>query len=252
MAHCEPRRDVAAGADGGRARAISQPRRRSVAGRPRELEGSLGYTLLGVEDPDNRLAAWLEQTLRLYDDATLRKSLTQKYGVEISKLPKAQSRKGPTRLPESRVYEVAVPAALYAEALDKPGVDPAKLGGPIPLFFMLFREGQRTWLGFSSYAPLLEERLTSLLTPVGAAATLESKEGLSGCAVSPRTSAASGRWRACSPGRHSDKTSSRGYCPASAGARCPSWGALTVAAPDRAARSRCTCRRRCSETSRRP
>jgi hypothetical protein len=143
------------------------------------LRASLGYTIVGVEDPDNRVAAWLEQTLRLYDDATLRKSLTQKYGLEVSKLPKAQSRKGPSRLPESRVYEVAVPAAVYAEALDKPGVDAAKLGGPIPLFFMLFREGQRTWLGFSSYAPLLEERLTSVLAPVGAGATLERKEGLS-------------------------------------------------------------------------
>lgn len=142
------------------------------------LRASLGYTILGVEDPDNQLAAWLEQTLRLYDDATLRKSLTQKYGLEVGKLPKAQSRKGPARLPDSRVYEVALPAALYVEALDKPGVDPAKLGGPIPLFFMLFREGQRTWLGFSSYAPLLEARLTSLLTPGGTEATLESKAGL--------------------------------------------------------------------------
>lgn len=142
------------------------------------LRASLGYTIVGVEDPEQRVAAWLEQTLRLYDDATLRKSLAQKYGLEVSKLPKAQSRKGPARLPESRVYEVAVPAALYAEALDKPGLDPAKLGGPIPLFFMLFREGQRTWLGFSSYAPLLEERLTSVLTPIGPEATLERKEGL--------------------------------------------------------------------------
>jgi hypothetical protein len=139
---------------------------------------SLGYTIIGIDDPDNRTGALLDQTLRLYDDATLRKSLTQKYGVDAAKLPTVQSRKGPARLPASRVYEVLVPAALYADALDKPGVDAAKLGAPIPLVVVVFREERRTWFGFSSYAQLVEERLGTLLAPKGPEATLERKAGL--------------------------------------------------------------------------
>jgi len=142
------------------------------------LRAGLGYTIIGTEDPQNRHGSFLEQTLRLYEDSTLRKSLSQKYGLDVTKLPKVQSRKGPARLPDSRVYEVSVPAALYAQALDKPELDPTTLGGPIPVFFMTFREGSRTWIGFSSYAQVLEERLAALLAPSGPEATLEGRAGL--------------------------------------------------------------------------
>lgn len=141
------------------------------------LRSSLGYTLIGVEDPQGRYGALLEQTLRLYEDPTLRKSLSQKYGVDAAKLPKAQSKKGPARLAESRSYEVALPAALYAEMLGDKTLDPAKLGGPLPLVIITFRDGPRTWIGFSSYAQLIEERLTALVA-TSSPSTLQNRAGL--------------------------------------------------------------------------
>jgi hypothetical protein len=143
-----------------------------------DLRASLGYTIIGIEDESNRYGALLEQTLHLYEDPTLRKGLTQKYGLNATKLPKVQSKKGPARLAESRVYELALPPALYAEALDKPDVDPATLGGPLPLVIITFRQGHRTWIGFSSYAQLIEDRLASVVTPAGPDATLEGRAGL--------------------------------------------------------------------------
>jgi hypothetical protein len=142
------------------------------------LRANFGYMITGIEDPQSRLGPFLEQTLRLYDDGTLRKSLSQKYGLDVTKLPKVQSRKGPARLPNSRVYEVSVPAALYAQVLDKPNLDPTTLGGPIPLFLVTFRDGTRTWLGISSYAQVIEERLAALLTAPAPEATLEGRAGL--------------------------------------------------------------------------
>jgi hypothetical protein len=142
------------------------------------LRANFGYTISGVEDPQGHLGAFIEQTLRLYEDGTLRKSLSQKYGLDVTKLPKVQSRKGPARLPESRLYEISVPAALYAQVLDKPDLDPATLGGPIPLVLVIFREGNRTWLGLSSYAQVIEERLAGLITAPGPEATLAGRPGL--------------------------------------------------------------------------
>ena len=124
-----------------------------------KLRASFGYTLVGVEDEQNRYAAWLAKTLELYEDATLRKSLAQKYGLEPAKLPKVQSRRGPAKLAESRIYEVPVPAAIIAKAQGDDAVDPATLGGPIPIVIMTAREGKRSWLGFSSYAELLEQQI---------------------------------------------------------------------------------------------
>jgi hypothetical protein len=143
-----------------------------------EIRASLGYTLLGVEDAANRYGALLEQTLRLYEDPTLRKGLSQKYGLDPARLPRVQSKKGPARLAESRAYEVSVPPALYVQALEQSDVDPASLGGPLPLTIITFREGERTWIGFSSYAQLVEDRLTSLITPGGPDTTLATRPGL--------------------------------------------------------------------------
>jgi hypothetical protein len=143
-----------------------------------EIRASLGYTLLGIEDATNRYGALLEQTLRLYEDPTLRKGLSQKYGLDPSRLPKVESKKGPARLAESRAYEVSVPPALYVQALEKSDVDPASLGGPLPLTIITFREGERTWIGFSSYAQLVEDRLTALITQASPEATLAARPGL--------------------------------------------------------------------------
>jgi hypothetical protein len=67
---------------------------------------------------------------------------------------------------------------LYVQALEKSDVDPASLGGPLPLTIITFREGERTWIGFSSYAQLVEDRLTSLITPASPDATLATRTGL--------------------------------------------------------------------------
>lgn len=144
-----------------------------------ELRASLGYTVVGVDDEQNRYGKWLEQTLDLYEDASLRKGLSQKYGIDPGKLPKVKSRRGPPALPESRVYEIEVPPALFAAALDDTTTDPATLGGPIPVALIACREGQRTWLGLSSYLPLVEERLTALVKSAQPReATLANRSGL--------------------------------------------------------------------------
>jgi hypothetical protein len=142
-----------------------------------ELRQSFGYTIVGVEDPENRFGAWLQKTLELYEDAALRKSLAAKYGLDPKKLPKAQSKKGPARLPDARSIEIALPAELFAEALADKGIDATKLS-PIPLSILSCREGKYTWLGVSSYGAVLEQKLASVLSASGPEGSLATRAGL--------------------------------------------------------------------------
>ncbi len=142
-----------------------------------ELRADLGYTVVGIDDPESRYGGWLEQTLKLYEDAALRKSLAAKYGLDPTKLPKAQSKKGPARLAQAKTIELALPAELFADALAKKGLDPAKLE-PIPLSIISCREGQYTWFGVSSYGSVAEQKLTAVLAAAGPESTLSTRTGL--------------------------------------------------------------------------
>ncbi len=152
----------------------------ALAGNPADahaqVRASLGWTLVGTEDENARYGAFFEQTLKLYEDAALRRGLAKNQGLDTAKLPKVQSRKGPARLPDSRIYEVSLPPSLYAEIAPESGA--AKLDKPIPFAILVCRDGRRTWLGLSSYADLLEERMAALLGTPDPASTLDRKSGL--------------------------------------------------------------------------
>jgi hypothetical protein len=142
-----------------------------------ELRSAIGYAVLGVEDPDNRYTAWFEQTLVLYEDAALRKSMKAKYGLDASKLPKVVSKKGPAGLANARTYELSLPAALFAEALEEKGVDVSKLA-PIPIVVVTSRDAGYTWFGVSSYGSVLERKLATTLAKGGPEGTLQGRAGL--------------------------------------------------------------------------
>jgi len=143
-----------------------------------KLRASFGYLLLGVDDEANRVVELLERSLKLYEDTALRKGLSQRYGLSSSKLPKVQSKKGPARLPESRVYEISLPPTVYADMVGEK-IDKAQLGNtPLPLVLVSCRAGQRTWIAVSSYTALNEELLSGALAPSGPEATLASRAGL--------------------------------------------------------------------------
>jgi hypothetical protein len=136
--------------------------------------------VLGIEDEGKLVGAFLERTLKAYEDAALRKGLSQRFGVKVDKLPKVTSKKGPARLPESRVYELSLPASAMAKLYDLEDDKSApKVSGNVPLVLMTCREGAHTWVAFSSYAALAEERLAGVLAPSGSEATLERRAGLS-------------------------------------------------------------------------
>lgn len=145
-----------------------------------QLRARAGYTIVGVEDEGKVLNAFLERTLKAYEDTALRKGLSQRFGVKTDKLPKVTSKKGPARLPESRVYELNLPASAMAKLYDLEDDDQGapKLSGNVPLVLITCREGTRTWLAFSSHAALAEERLASVLAPGGPEGTLERRTGL--------------------------------------------------------------------------
>jgi hypothetical protein len=162
------------------ARGAVPPRFVAAAPDAREkLRASIGYALFGIDDDANSYAGLLERTLRLYEDPALRKGLAQKYGLDTSKLPKVQSKKGSAKLPDSHVYQLDLPGALYASALgkDAKSVDPKKLA-PLPLVLYTCRDHQRTWLAISSYSQLAEERLAGVLAPSSPEATLAHRAGL--------------------------------------------------------------------------
>jgi hypothetical protein len=142
-----------------------------------QVRSAIGYAVLGVEDPDSRYTAWFEQTLKLYEDTALRKSLKAKYGFDASKLPKAVSKKGPASLTDSHTYELSVPAALFAEAFEEKGVDVSKLA-PIPIVVVTSRDGGYTWFGVSSYGNVLERKLASVMTKAGPEGGLGARAGL--------------------------------------------------------------------------
>jgi hypothetical protein len=144
-----------------------------------QLRARAGYLVIGTEDEGNQYGAFLERTLKAYEDTALRKGLSQRYGVKTDKLPKVTSKKGPTRLPESKVYEINLPASAFAKiysAAEGKNAPPLPSGN-IPLVLMTCREGSRTWLAFSSYAALAEERLAGVLA-AGPETTLARRTGL--------------------------------------------------------------------------
>jgi hypothetical protein len=143
-----------------------------------QVRADFGYLLVGIEDEGKRYMELLERTLKAYEDTALRKGLEQRYGLKTSKLPKVQSRKGPSRLPESHAYEVALPASAFAETFGQRSKDAPPLTGNVPFVILTCREGQRTWLALSSYAALAEERLTAVLAASGPEATLARRPGL--------------------------------------------------------------------------
>jgi hypothetical protein len=144
------------------------------------LRANAGYVIVGVEDEGNRYGALLERSLKLYEDSALRKGLNQRYGLNTTKLPKVQSKKGPARLPESRVYSVDIPAATFAslsgEKLEHATGKPAS--GTVPITLLTCREGTRTWIAASSYAAWNEELLAGVLSSTGPEATLARRAGL--------------------------------------------------------------------------
>jgi hypothetical protein len=142
-----------------------------------QLRAELGYAVIGVEDPDNRYGAWFQKTLELYEDSALRKSLAAKYGLDPTKLPKAQAKKGPARLGDAKTYELGLPAALFSEALGEKGVDPKTLA-PIPIVLISCREGKYTWFGLSSYGSVLEQKLSAVLTASAPEGSLATRAGL--------------------------------------------------------------------------
>lgn len=144
-----------------------------------QLRARAGYMLLGIEDEGKLVGSFLERTLEAYQDTALRKGLSQRYGVKADQLPKVTSKKGPARLPESRVYEVNLPASALAKLYDLHDDESTrKLSGNVPLVLMTCRDGARTWVAFSSYAALAEERLAGVLAPAGSEAMLERRAGL--------------------------------------------------------------------------
>ncbi len=143
-----------------------------------QLRARAGYVLLGLEDESKQLGAFLERTLKAYEDPALRKGLSQRYGVKTDKLPKVTSKKGPARLPESRVYELSLPASAMAKLYDADDDKSAIPSGNVPLVLITARDGARSWLAFSSYASLAEERLAGVLAPSGPEGTLERRAGL--------------------------------------------------------------------------
>jgi hypothetical protein len=153
-----------------------------------ELRQSFGYAIVGIDDPEARFGAWLQKTLELYQDGALRKSLAAKYGLDPSKLPKAQTKKGPARLSEAKTIEIMLPAAFFAEALDEKGIDPAKLS-PIPLSIVSCREGNYTWLGVSSYGAVLEQKLSSVLGAPAPEGSLTTRTGLDRLRLEPANAA---------------------------------------------------------------
>jgi hypothetical protein len=156
---------------------------RLVSAHPDErerLRKDAGYVIVGVEDPGNRYGALLERTLKLYEDGALRKGLNQRYGLETSKLPKVTSKKGPSKLPESHLYSVELPAEVFAKLSGekKKGEDQKPPSGTVPVALLTCREGQRTWMAASTYPALNEELLVKVLAASGPEATLARREGL--------------------------------------------------------------------------
>jgi hypothetical protein len=156
---------------------------RLIAATPDEkeqLRASAGYVIIGAEDEGNHYGALLERTLKLYEDSALRKGLNQRYGLNTSKLPKVQSKKGPARLPESHVYNVDIPAATFARLSGgekHEHTDAKPMSGTVPISILTCREGQRTWIAASSYAAWNEELLAGVLSS-GPEAGLAKREGL--------------------------------------------------------------------------
>jgi hypothetical protein len=145
-----------------------------------QLRANTGYLIVGAEDEGKRYGALLERTLKLYEDSALRKGLTQRYGLNASKFPKVQSRKGPPRLPESHVYALDVPASAFASLSGEKakGADAKPATGTVPISILICRDGQRSWIAASSYPNLNEELLTGVLASSGPEATLARRAGL--------------------------------------------------------------------------
>jgi hypothetical protein len=144
-----------------------------------KLRASIGYTLIGLDDEANSYTGLLERTQRLYEDAGLRKGLAKQFGLDPGKLPKLQTKRGPSRLPDSRIYQLDLPSALYIPALgkDSKDADPKRLS-PLPIVLVTCREGQRTWIAISSYSQLAEDRLAGVLSAAASEATLAHRSGL--------------------------------------------------------------------------
>jgi hypothetical protein len=156
---------------------------RLVAASPDEKEqrrANAGYLIVGAEDEGNRYGAFLERTLKLYEDSALRKGLTQRYGLNASKFPKVQSRKGPAKLPDSRLYSLDLPASAFTSLSGEKvkGADGKSASGTVPISVLICREGQRSWIAASSYPALNEELLVGILSSSGPEATLARRAGL--------------------------------------------------------------------------
>jgi hypothetical protein len=137
----------------------------------------LGYKLIGIQDEADAISPLLERTLKLYEDPTLRKNLSQRYGVDSAKLPQVKQRRSTQGSTALRTYELVVPAALLDEAKHRaPDAPPPT--GTVSVFITSARSAPWTWIGISSYEKLLEEKLRSVYDPAARKATLASRTGL--------------------------------------------------------------------------
>lgn len=132
-----------------------------------------GYKIFGVEDKGDVVTPLIEQSLALYEDAGLRRGLTQRFGIEAASLPKVQQRRATLGKATRRTYELALPVRLLDDEASG-----ELAAGTIPLTIVTLRNAPWTWIGLSSYEGLLEQRLTAVHDPRTGAPTLEGRAGL--------------------------------------------------------------------------
>jgi hypothetical protein len=138
------------------------------------LKATLGYRIYGVDGDEGRLVTWVDQTIKLWNDAKLRDALSKQGRKELKSLPMAKRGPVPAGMPKGTVaYSLAfTPQAFRTLFKDN------RFDGIPPLTFhaLVAQDGARTWIGVSMDDKALVKRMLAILKPTGA--TLEARSGL--------------------------------------------------------------------------
>ncbi|MBI4699665.1 MAG: hypothetical protein HY744_00625 [Deltaproteobacteria bacterium] len=145
--------------------------------------GSVGWTLLGIDDAPGPVRAYLEELVRVYNRGTLQAKLKGELGSDAKHLPVVKTGRAPASLGAGALaIEVVVPnlEPMQPPEPPSPAGGPPKTPAPVSLTFnvLLMADGGRTWVGLASDRDALAKLMVTTKAERSGADSLRGRPGL--------------------------------------------------------------------------
>jgi len=142
-----------------------------------KIVSSIGWRMVGFDEPSKRLDTWLSDLSRLYGRPAVQKGLREVADVEAASMPRVSY--GPMNVPGLyglKALQVTVPASVVAAMFRESASDIPKGAKPLTGYVLLLPDDNRTWIAAGGDRSILEKQLKAV--KAGGSNTIATMDGL--------------------------------------------------------------------------